>query len=86
MCFVSSFEHLCESKNDICAGSLLQLLFFARVECVESLFNFRTVLRVESLMVVSSTDLARQRNLPVICWSLCFSAGVMGSVLSTVAI
>ena len=37
-------------------------------------------------MVVSSTDLARQRNLPVICWSLCFWACVMGFVLSIVAI
>ena len=37
-------------------------------------------------MVVSSMDLARQRNFPQICWSLCFWAGVMGSVLSTVAI
>ena len=26
------------------------------------------------------------RNLPQICWSFCFWAGVMGSVLSTVAI
>ena len=40
------------------------------VVCVPVLIFVAGSLR--ACMVVSSTDLARWRNLPVICWSLCF--------------
>ena len=54
------------------------------VDCVPVLIFVARLL--STCMVVSSTALAKCRNLPVICCSCCFSSFVMGAKLSMLVI
>ena len=50
-------DRSCATGVNIPVSSPLGFLFFARVECVESLFDFRTDLDVESLEVKRRTKM-----------------------------